>query len=84
MQEKTKTFGQSQILCLLAGSIIFFGGYVAAYISTGSDKSLKQFPVVHAMTSQADESFAACTVPLTTGSEGFFILDEAPPASMIK
>ena len=48
---------------------------MAAYISGGWDKPLKQFPVVHAMTSQADESFAACTVPLTTGSEGFFILD---------
>ena len=76
MQEKIKSsFGQSQVLCLLAGSIIFFGGYAVGYIFTGWDESPEQFPVVHAMTSQADESFAAFTVPLSVGSEGFFILD---------
>ena len=76
MQEKIKSsFGQSQVLCLLAGFIIFFGGYAVGYIFTGLDESPEQFPVVHAMTSQADESFAACTVPLSVGSEGFFILD---------
>ena len=76
MQEKIKTsFGQSQVLCLLAGFIIFFGGYAVGYILTGWEESPEQFAVVHAMTSQADESFAACTVPLSVGSEGFFILD---------
>jgi hypothetical protein len=76
MQEKIKaSFGQSQILCLLAGAIIFFGGYAVGYVFTGWDKVPEQFPVVHAMTSQANDSFAACTVPLSVGSEGFFILD---------
>jgi hypothetical protein len=35
----------------------------------------EQLPRVFAVTSQSDGSFAACTAPLDTGIEGFFILD---------
>ena len=34
-----------------------------------------QLPRVFAVTSQADESFAVCTVPLDPSVEGFFMLD---------
>ena len=37
--------------------------------------SPKQLPRVLAVTSQSDGSFAACTAPLDTGIEGFFMLD---------
>jgi hypothetical protein len=35
----------------------------------------QHLPRVFAVTSQADESFAVCTVPLDAGVEGFFMLD---------
>ena len=35
----------------------------------------EQLPRVSAATSQSDGSFAACTVPLDSGIEGFFMLD---------
>jgi hypothetical protein len=34
-----------------------------------------RLPRVSAVTSQSDESFAVCTVPLDVGVEGFFMLD---------
>jgi len=35
----------------------------------------EQLPRVSAVTSQSDESFAVCTVPLDPSAEGFFMLD---------
>ncbi|MFM8703205.1 MAG: hypothetical protein ACKOHG_04950 [Planctomycetia bacterium] len=37
--------------------------------------SSPRLPSVFAVTSQADDSFAVCTVPLDVGVEGFFMLD---------
>ena len=37
--------------------------------------SSEQLPRVSAVTSQSDESFAVCTVPLDPSVEGFFMLD---------
>jgi hypothetical protein len=34
-----------------------------------------RLPLAHALTSQADDSFAACTAPVDGLNEGFFILD---------
>ena len=77
MQEKMKkSFVPTRRRYLLAGFIlIFVGGYIVGSVVPGQNVPPKRFPVIHAMTSQADDSFAACTVPLATGLEGFFILD---------
>lgn len=53
---------------LLAAAI---GGAVLGSRWNASD----QLPRVFAVTSQSDESFAVCTVPLDAGVEGFFMLD---------
>ena len=63
-------------LYLLAGFVLVFTvGYMVGSFIPEQSVSPKQFPVIHAMTSQAGDSFAACTVPLAGGTEGFFILD---------
>ena len=63
-------------LYVLAGlMLVFAGGYITRSFISGQSITPKQYPIIHAMTSQADDSFAACTVPLAGGTEGFFILD---------
>ncbi len=77
MQEKIKPpLVPTRQLYLLAGFVLVFAvGYIVGSVVPGQNVPPKQFPVIHAMTSQADDSFAACTVPLAGGTEGFFILD---------
>jgi len=77
MQEKIKTplISTRQLYLLVGFILVFIGGYIVGNFVSGQNVPPKQFPVIHAMTSQADDSFAACTVPLATGLEGFFILD---------
>ena len=66
----------SHVLCVAAGLGIGIGfGLVAGRWQAGPPN----LPVVQAMTAQANETFAVCTTPLTTGmgggAEGFFVLD---------
>ena len=77
MQEKIKPpLVPTRPLYLLAGFVLVFTvGYMVGSFIPEQGVSPKQFPVIHAMTSQAGDSFAACTVPLAGGTEGFFILD---------
>ena len=77
MQEKIKTpLVPTRQLYLLTGFVLVFTvGYIVCSVVPGQSKAPKQYPVIHAMTSQADDSFAVCTVPLSTGLDGFFILD---------
>ena len=77
MQEKTKPpLVPTRPLYLRAGFVLVFTvGYMVGSVVPGQSNAPKQYPVIHAMTSQADDSFAACTVPLAGGTEGFFILD---------
>lgn len=77
MQEKIKPpLVPIRPLYLLAGFVLVFTvGYMAGSFIPEQNVSPKQFPVIHAMTSQVDESFAVCTVPISNGLDGFFILD---------
>ena len=77
MQEKPQTpLVSIRQLYVLAGlMLVFAGGYITRSFIFGQSITPKQYPIIHAMTSQADDSFAACTVPLAGGTEGFFILD---------
>ena len=77
MQEKIKPpLVPTRPLYLLASFVLVFTvGYMVGSFIPEQGVSPKQFPVIHAMTSQAGDSFAACTVPLAGGTEGFFILD---------
>ena len=66
----------SHFFCVVAGLGIGIGlGAVAGRWQAATPA----LPVVHAMTAQANETFAVCTTPLTTGlgggAEGFFVLD---------
>ena len=56
--------GMAAAACLLVGVMI--GGRLG---------ESPRLPAVFAVTSQADDSFAVCTVPLDVGVEGFFMLD---------
>ena len=77
MQEKTKPpLVPTRPLYLLAGFVLVFTvGYMVGSFIPEQNVSPKQFPVIHAMTSQVDDSFAVCTVPISNGLDGFFILD---------
>jgi len=57
--------GASMVLLAVAVGVMIGGRF-------GSPEPL---PRVSAVTSQSDGSFAACTAPLDTGIEGFFMLD---------
>ena len=71
MQEKIKPpLVPTRPLYLLAGFVLVFTvGYMVGSVVPGQSNALKQYPVIHAMTSQADDSFAACTVPLAGGKQ---------------
>ena len=77
MQEKIKIpLVSTRRLYLLVGCILIFTvGYIVGTVVSTQNVSPKQFPVIRAVTSQAGDSFASCTVPLAGGTEGFFILD---------
>lgn len=57
--------GTAVVLLAVAGGMVLGGRW----------GSPGQLPRVFAVTSQSDESFAVCTVPLDVGVEGFFMLD---------
>ena len=58
--------GTAVVLFAVAGGMVLGGRWWGAS---------EQLPRVFAVTSQSDESFAVCTVPLDVGVEGFFMLD---------
>ena len=66
MQEKIKTpLVPTRQLYLLTGFVLVFTvGYIVGSVVPWQNEAPKQYPVIHAMTSQADDSFAVCTVPL--------------------
>lgn len=61
----TGVIGTTAVLAAMVGGAVL-GGRLG---------SPDQLPRVFAVTSQSDESFAVCTVPLDAGVEGFFMLD---------
>ena len=73
MQEKIKPpLVPTRPLYLLAGFVLVFTvGYMVGSVVPGQSNAPKQYPVIHAMTSQADDSFAACTVLLPVGLKAF-------------
>ena len=77
MQEKIKTpLVPTRQLYLLTGLVLVFTvGYMVGSVVPWQNEAPKQYPVIHAMTSQAYDSFAVCTVPISNGLDGFFILD---------
>ncbi len=77
MQEKIKPpLVPTRPLYLLAGFVLVFTvGYMVGSVIPEQNVSPKQFPVIHAMTSQSGDSFAVCTVPISNGLDGLFILD---------
>lgn len=59
-----------QTALLVAGAALFVTG-----VAVGRISPLHDVPQVAAATAVADESFAACTVPMEVGVEGLFLLD---------